>query len=103
MTTDTWPPAASTNDPATAHQAAEDITKSGKRKLHVDICYEQVCTTPGKTAGEYGELTGLGHVPAQRRLSDLKNLGRIYAEGTAEYQGKAQDRLWPTLIQGILL
>jgi len=97
------PPIARSTDPGTSHRAAGAITGSGQRVSQVELCFQHVVDSPGKTAGEIGESTGLGHVRAQRRLSDLKTLGRIYAEGTSLFQGNSQNRLWPTQAQGVLL
>ena len=53
----------------------------------MDLVLAWVREAPGETAGRYGELTGLGHIKAQRRLSDLKTQGLIYQEGRALWQG----------------
>ena len=92
---DKYPPIAGNQDPWTSHAAGDAITKSGLRQTQMERCLGIVQDSPGLVAGEIGELTGLGHVPAQRRLSDLKNLGHI-VQGTArQWQGRAQVTWWP--------
>ena len=46
---------------------------------HADLVLASVRRTPGLTAGELGGLTELGHIEAQRRLSDLKNAHLVRA------------------------
>ncbi len=58
-------------DPITSHIAADQFTKSGKRQNHKDIIFKAICDNPGKTAGELGQITGLGQVRVTRRLSEM--------------------------------
>ena len=71
-------PIARSTDPWTSHAGAVEVTDSGRRKTQAERCLDVVLTRPGLTAGEIGELTGLGHVPAQRRLSDPLQIGRAH-------------------------
>ena len=64
-------------DTVSAHDAAEYMEKSGKATLHRAKVIRAVAEKQGLTAAEIGELTGLGHVEAQRRISDLKNDGVV--------------------------
>ena len=64
-------------DPITSREAAQAITASGRRQSIQNICLEYIHNHPGQTAGEIGDGTGLGHLKVWRRLSDLKNQGRI--------------------------
>ena len=94
-----YPPIARNQDPWTSHAAGDAITNSGSRQTLAEICVDCVHKHPGLTAGEVGELTGLGHQRVWRRLSDLKNLGLI-VQGTAkQWQGKAQVTWWPPAVQ----
>ena len=57
----------------------------------------------GSTVAEIGETTGLGHVPAQRRLSDLKNQGRIVQGPPRQWHGRSQVTWLPVEEQGRLI
>jgi hypothetical protein len=96
-------PIARTTDPWTSHAGAVEVTDSGRRKTQAERCLDVVLTRPGLTAGEIGELTGLGHVPAQRRLSDLKASGKVAVGMARQFQGRPQVTWWPTDRQGTLL
>ena len=96
-------PIARTTDPWTSHAGAVEVTDSGRRKTQAERCLDVVLTRPGLTAGEIGELTGLGHVPAQRRLSDLKAAGQVGVGMARQFQGRPQVTWWPTDRQGTLL
>ena len=92
-----------TTDPWTSHAGAAEVTASGRRRTQAELCLDVVLTTPGLTAGEIGQRTGLGHVPAQRRLSDLQSAGKV-TKGTArQYSGRPQVTWWPSERQGNLL
>lgn len=58
-------------DEDTSHEAAKWMNRSGKAVRHYERVLSALHASPNSTAGEVGELTGLGHVEAQRRLSDL--------------------------------
>ena len=96
-------PIARTTDPWTSHAGAVEVTDSGRRRTQAERCLDVVLTRPGLTAGEIGELTGLGHVPAQRRLSDLKAAGKVGVGMARQYLGRPQVTWWPTDRQGTLL
>ena len=96
-------PIVRTTDPWTSHAGAVEVTDSGRRKTQAERCLDVVLTRPGLTAGEIGELTGLGHVPAQRRLSDLKAAGKVGVGMARQYLGRPQVTWWPTDRQGTLL
>jgi predicted ArsR family transcriptional regulator len=96
-------PIARSTDPWTNHAGAVEVTDSGRRRTQSERCLDVVQTRPGLTAGEIGELTGLGHVPAQRRLSDLKAAGKVAVGMAGQFQGRPQVTWWPTDRQGTLL
>ena len=99
----TTPPIARTTDPCTSHAGAVEVTESGRRQTQAERCLDVVQARPGLTAGEIGELTGLGHVPAQRRLSDLKAAGKVGVGTVRQYLGRPQVTWWPSDRQGTLL
>jgi hypothetical protein len=87
----TYPPASRNTDPATSHEAEHAVTESGKRQTHAEIVLACVRLNPGMTAGELGDATGLGHIPAQRRLSDLLSTGKVMqSTETRFYRGHKQ-------------
>jgi len=88
----TLPPIARRTDPETSHEAASLLT--GRVTL-MDIALATVRETPGLTAGEIGDRTGLGHARVWRRLSDLKNLGKIVAGTPRKWQGRNQQTWYP--------
>ena len=97
----TWPPASGRDDPATSYDAEAEVNRSGKRVTHAEMVLAWVETAPGLTAPEYGAATELGHIEAQRRLSDLRAKGLVR-------QGDRQGRYvtwWPVIepVQGELL
>ena len=94
-----YPPNARNQDPWTSHAAGDSITASGQRGTLAEICVECVHAHPGLTAGEIGERTGLGHPRVWRRLSDLKNLGKVIQGTARQWHGKAQVTWWPPEIQ----
>ncbi len=96
-------PIARSTDPWTSHAGAVEVTDSGRRRTQSERCLDVVLTRPGLTAGEIGELTGLGHVPAQRRLSDLKANGKVAVGMARQFLGRPQVTWWPTDRQGTLL
>lgn len=82
-------------DPTTSHEAGRIIDESGRRETLKAICLRAIELFPGSTAGQVGELTGLGHEKVWRRISDLKNDGLIVADGTEAWHGRAQSKWWP--------
>lgn len=65
------------SDVDTSHIAAEEHISSGRAASHAAAVLELVKSRPGLTAAEIGRITALGHVEAQRRLSDLKRDGLL--------------------------
>ena len=96
-------PIARTTDPWTSHIGAVEVTNSGRRRTQADQCLDVVQSRPGLTAGEIGAQPGLGHVPAQRRLSDLKAAGKVAVGMARQFQGRPQVTWWPSERQGILV
>lgn len=68
-------------DTVAAHEAAEWMQKSGKAAIHKAKVLSAIADLQGQTCGELGEATGLGHIEAQRRVSDLKNDGLVRYAG----------------------
>lgn len=65
------------NDPETSAMAAESVTQRGKRAAHVALIVAAVCSDPGKTSAELGEIVHLDRVEAARRTSDAMADGLI--------------------------
>ena len=74
-------------DPDTSRDAAQAHEASGTASSNRDRVRIALAAYPGRTAPEYGQLTGLGHVEAQRRLSDLKGRRECHTDGVAECKG----------------
>lgn len=93
-------PAARSTDPDTSHEAARAITTSDRRASLKRQCLAYITAHPGRTAGEIGEGTGLGHDRVWRRISDLKNEGLVQPGRPRRWHGKAQETWWPVVITG---
>ena len=96
-------PVSRNTDPETSREAEDWINASGQRETQAAIVMRLVQYHPGLTAGEIGERTGLGHVPAQRRLSDLKAAGLVVTAAPRRYRDRRQVTWWPATTQGGLL
>lgn len=75
------------NDTVAAHEAAEYMEKSGKAVRHKARIMKALSLQQGMTGAEIGDATGLGHVEAQRRISEL------VAKELLEYRGKRNCRI----------
>ena len=87
-------PISRSGDPITSHLAGSEVTQSGQRLTLMQQCLEYVTRNPGQTAGEIGDGTGLGHMRVERRLSDLKNQGKLRQGNHRQWHGKAQVTWW---------
>ncbi len=90
------PPVAHDHDPITSFEAESHITESGRRESQAQRILRVVTDRPGLTAGDIGDVTGYGHVPAQRRLSDLLAQGKIVRGAPRVYKGsnRRQSTWW---------
>lgn len=73
----TFPAAARVGDPITSHEAAEELTLSGRRMAQAEEIDRLVGKHPGYTSRELSGLTRLDRYQVARRLSDLEHLGRV--------------------------
>jgi hypothetical protein len=96
-----WPPASHRNDPETSQEAEDSINASGSRASHCDHIFEVVKEHPGLTAGAIGVLTEdmieLVGAAVWKRLSDLKNRGRVRQGQTRVFEGSGRRQVtwWP--------
>ena len=98
------PPIARTSNPITSKVGAAEVEATDRRQTHADVCLAVVRRHPGKTAIELGVLTELGHVRAQRRISDLFNRGLvIQGKPRRSSSGRLAVTWWPVESQGELL
>ena len=93
-----WPPAARPTNPQTSHEGEAQFTATGKRLSIADRVERSLRAFPGRTYGEIAEQTSLLPHQVWRRLSDLKNLGRIHQDGSRVFNGYRQGLWWPTAI-----
>lgn len=63
------------NDPKPAIEAAH--RHASKAQTNASIVLNAVMNHPEMTAAELGEITQLGHIETQRRLSDLCKLDKV--------------------------
>jgi uracil-DNA glycosylase family 4 len=85
------------SDLETSIEADTTITESGERLSIMRTCLGLLLDRPGLTAGEVGDISGLGHPRVWRRISDLKNLELVYPEGERPWtNGRSHAIWWPT-------
>lgn len=76
-------------DPATAREAGEAITRSGRRKRHQAVLLALVESFPDRTAAEYSDLLVSeramhwyrAYQLANKRISDLHSKGLVAVSG----------------------
>ena len=102
------PPIARTADPATSHQAAEAITKSGQRQSQCEQILAVIQCQPGAIAGEIADETEnpklLTH-EVIKRIHDLEVKGLVIPGASRRWagSGKMQRRWFPAECQGRLM
>ena len=99
MTVDRFPPAVHRADPPTAYEAEARHERSGKRASHAAQVLRAVQSNPGLTAAHYGDITGLGHIETQRRLSDM---GEVVKGSRGLYGQRPMVTWWPAQAQARL-
>ena len=70
-------PRARVTDDATSHEAAMQHTRSGRAAAHRAMVLDAVDHFTELTAAELAQITTLGHIETQRRLSDLFRDGLV--------------------------
>lgn len=70
-------PIARNSDPQTSHQAAREITASGKRASQQHQCLEAMKFWPGKTSAELASLMGVDRYMVARRLPELRDANKV--------------------------
>ena len=97
------PPIARTSDIETSHEAAEAITVSGKRGSLCNEFMALIEANPGLTVGELALLAKMESHRVGRRLSDLKNAGRMVYGPPRKFEGINQSTCWAAECQGRLM
>ncbi len=77
-------PATHNNDSVTSFIAEDKITESGKRESHARQVYEGLKRHPDVTNAELAHIIGLEYMQVERRLYDLRIIGRIVRSGTKD-------------------
>ena len=103
MTATKLPPIVRLSDPETSQQAAEAITNSGKRESLCNEFMALIEEHPGLTVGELALKAHMESHRVGRRLSDLKNAGRMVYGAPRKFDGINQATCWPAQQQGALL
>ena len=85
-----FPPASHSNDPLTSRKAEARMNR-GPRVSHAETVLAAVRAHPGITAPELMVVTRLGEYQIRRRLSDLKDLGKI----SREHEREGNSCWWP--------
>ncbi len=90
---------ARSTDPATSHDAAEHVTRSGVAAGQRAKCLWYLREHPGAIAAEVSVGTGLGRDATDihrvsRRLSDLANAGTIYPGASRKAPSGRQQQTW---------
>ena len=68
-------------DPPSSHEAAREITESGRRAKQKEFVHFLVDTHPGSTAAELAQLGDIDRYLVSRRLPELEGDGRILKKG----------------------
>lgn len=87
-------PLARANDPETSHEAAALMADSDTQRGLKATVMAALRVRDGQTAGEIADAAGEPHERIWRRVSDLKNDGRIRPEGTRQWNGRSQQVWW---------
>jgi len=87
------PPISRRSDPATSKEGEAIVTRSGKRKSHMELIFDALLASPGQTAGELSENLSIGHWQIHKRLGDLKNKGAISQQGERTCNGCDRSRV----------
>ena len=98
------PPAVSRRgNPQTSFEAEEAINKDGSRATHASVVLGIIQSEPGLTTGEVGDTSGLGQMETRKRISDLKNMGMIFAGDVRVWKpsGRKQSTWWPISKDGV--
>ena len=77
------------------------INHMPKIKTHKDLILNVLKTFPDITRFSVGRLTGLGHLEAQRRLSELKGENKVYESGSRKH-GNNRVSTYSLTTQGVL-
>lgn len=67
-------------DPRTSHEAAAEVTRSGRRDRQAAQCLDAVRTWPGRTSMELARLARLDRYVVARRLPELRDAGYVVSE-----------------------
>ena len=87
------------DDPETSKISGQQVIEGSSRSTQCKTLYEAVRSSPGLTAGEYADLTGLGMHVTSRRLADLKNQNQIVQGEPQVYSGTGRLQVtWFSLI-----
>lgn len=78
-------PIAHSHDPGTSHRAAARAEKF--RSTHAERVYQAIAATQGRTAPELAQALKMGEYQVRRRLTDLRQAGRIVARGERDGNG----------------
>lgn len=65
------------SDPATSHEAAAEVTKSGSRQRQLTAVLAAVSGNPGATSAEIAKASNLDRYLVARRLPELEKLGFV--------------------------
>ena len=87
----TLPPVSHSGDPGTSRRAEAKINKTGQRATHAAVILAAVRKNPGCTAPELMVVTRLGEYQIRRRLSDLREIGRV----NREHERDGNSCWWP--------
>jgi hypothetical protein len=88
-------PVTHANDPVTSREAANDITKSGRRKTDAELVLRAVQQMPGHTSSELAAaLPQLTLYAVRRRLTDLHHSDQVRQGDPAKRNGNRAEMTW---------
>lgn len=92
---ETLAPISHANDPITSHEAAEDITRSGRRATDATLVLTAVQKLPGSTSTELaGMIPDLTLYAVRRRLTDLHHADKVRQGEPKTRNGERKQVTW---------
>jgi len=85
---------ARSSDPETSKAAGSQMQGSLRQSSLKAQIMRALGERDGQTSGEIADALGLSHDKVWRRVSDLKNDGKIAPDGSRVWHGRAQQVWW---------
>ena len=88
-------PISHASDPSTSVEAANDITRSGRRATDATLVLDTVRSLPGSTSSELADaIPALTLYAVRRRLTDLHHADKVRQGDPAKRNGNRAELTW---------